>query len=126
MCVHQVQRTCSHCAVPRLLPTRSPQAPDDITGVFTQRLRWAMGALQILLRDNPLKAPGLTWVQGLLFWEAAAYHFLAIITIVLALVPVVYVFSGVAPLIAPRMWEFSAAFCTCDTRRAAHGGGTAA
>ncbi len=24
-------------------------APDDIGGVFTQRLRWAMGALQILI-----------------------------------------------------------------------------
>ena len=29
-------------------------APDDVSGVFQQRLRWAMGALQILLRANPL------------------------------------------------------------------------
>ena len=30
-------------------------APDHIADVMTQRLRWAMGALQILMRDNPLR-----------------------------------------------------------------------
>lgn len=29
-------------------------APVDVAGAFQQRLRWSMGALQILLRRNPL------------------------------------------------------------------------
>jgi hypothetical protein len=44
-------------------------APDHIADVMTQRLRWAMGALQILMRDNPLRL-----VRGphsaLCFWDA--------------------------------------------------------
>lgn len=30
-------------------------APDHISDVMTQRLRWAMGALQILMKDNPMR-----------------------------------------------------------------------
>lgn len=71
------------------------QAPDDLAGVFKQRLRWAMGALQILMRDNPLKRPGLSFAQSLLFWEAAAHHFLAVTTMLLGFLPVIYVFTEV-------------------------------
>lgn len=71
------------------------QAPDDLAGVFKQRLRWAIGAIQILMRDNPLKRPGLTLVQALLFWESAAHHFLAVTTMLLGLLPVVYIFVEV-------------------------------
>jgi hypothetical protein len=39
-------------------------APEDLGGVFKQRLRWAMGALQILYRDNPLRKRGLTMAQS--------------------------------------------------------------
>jgi cellulose synthase/poly-beta-1,6-N-acetylglucosamine synthase-like glycosyltransferase len=35
-------------------------APDDIHSTMTQRLRYAMGALQILIRENPLKLVGST------------------------------------------------------------------
>lgn len=71
------------------------QAPEDLCGVLGQRLRWAMGTLQILLRDNPLTRPGLTFVQSLLFWEAAVHHYLAITTVMLSLLPIVYIFTGV-------------------------------
>lgn len=48
-------------------------APTDISSAFQQRLRWAMGALQILLRTNPLLQVGavcacvrVRWRVGLL------------------------------------------------------------
>lgn len=51
--------------------------------------------LQILMRDNPLVHPGLTLVQSLLFWEAAAHHFVAIPTILLTVLPVIFMFTEV-------------------------------
>lgn len=40
-------------------------APDEIEAVFTQRLRWAMGALQILMRTNPLRlVSAAAWAQA--------------------------------------------------------------
>jgi cellulose synthase (UDP-forming) len=58
-------------------------------GTFLQRLRWAMGALQILYRSNPLHQPGLTWPQRLLFWESAASNWTAVPAIILAMMPIV-------------------------------------
>ena len=87
-------------------------APEDLVEVFQQRRRWAMGALQILFKDNPLCKPGLTIAQSLLFFEAAAYHFLAISTIILTIVPFLFVFLELAPIVAFSFWEFAAAFGT--------------
>lgn len=78
-------------------------APEDLTEVFQQRGRWAMGALQILLKDNPLCKPGLTVSQSLLFFEAAAYHFLAIPTLLFLILPFIFVFFGIAPI---TTWNF--------------------
>lgn len=78
-------------------------APDDLQTALTQRLRWAMGALQILARTNPLAEPGLNTVQSLLFFEALAHHYLAIATVLLALIPIPFLFSGYSPVVAPAM-----------------------
>jgi hypothetical protein len=51
--------------------------------------------LQILMRDNPLTRPGLTLVQSLLFWESAAHHFLALPTIMMSALPIIYMFTQV-------------------------------
>lgn len=51
--------------------------------------------LQILVRANPLTRPGLTFVQSLLFWESAAHHFLALPTILMSLLPIIYMFTEV-------------------------------
>ncbi|KAK9789026.1 hypothetical protein WJX73_003117 [Symbiochloris irregularis] len=87
-------------------------APDDVGGMFTQRLRWTMGALQILIRSNPLLLSGLTAPQALLFFESAACYLLSAGTIIMACLPIVYIFSEYSPLVAPRMYEFCATFCS--------------
>ncbi len=69
-----------------------------------------MGALQILFRTNPMSLPGLTLSQRLLFFEACFFHWLALPTVVLAILPVQYIFTHVAPLTCPNLWEFTLAF----------------
>lgn len=85
-------------------------APDDIISLFEQRLRWAIGALQIMLLDNPLTKPGLSFVQSLLFWEASFQYFLAYGTLLFCVSPIIYIFSGLAPMLLERLWEFCIAF----------------
>ncbi|KAL4421860.1 hypothetical protein ABPG77_001342 [Micractinium sp. CCAP 211/92] len=85
-------------------------APDHITDCMTQRLRWAMGAIQILMKDNPLRLPGLTVPQKLLFFEAAAHHYLAFSTIFMAVVPIVFLYSEVSPMVCAHLWEFALVF----------------
>ncbi len=87
-------------------------APEGLVEVFKQRQRWGMGAMQILFKDNPLKKTGLTFVQSILFYEAAAYHFLAIPTVILCMVPFVFIFATIAPVTVFHIWEFSLAFGT--------------
>ena len=68
-------------------------APDDVPGVFEQRLRWATGALQIWWRSNPLSRPGMTTTQRLLYYDTCAYPLLGASTLVLCAVPIVYLVS---------------------------------
>ena len=81
-------------------------APEDLSGVFLQRARWAMGALQILYRDNPLRKRGLTMSQSFLFFEIGAHHYLAIGTALATIVPLVYVYVEASPVIVQYLWEF--------------------
>lgn len=85
-------------------------APETISGVFKQRLRWAMGALQILYRDNPLRKRGLTMSQSFLFFEIGAHHYLAIGTALMAVVPLFYIFLSVSPVVVQYLWEFCIVF----------------
>lgn len=48
-----------------------------------------------VMPDNPLVHSGLTLVQSLLFWEAAAHHFVAIPTILLTVLPFIFMFTEV-------------------------------
>ncbi len=92
-------------------------------GVFEQRLRWAIGSLQILARDNPLAIPGLTFPQRLLFFESAAHHWLALPTLLMSLLPLAYLAAQVSVMQVEQMWEFVAAFgCYYGSNRAMVGG----
>ena len=68
-------------------------APDDVPGVFEQRLRWATGALQIWWRANPLRQPGMDATQRLLYYDTCAYPLLGVTTLVLCAVPIIYLVS---------------------------------
>ncbi|GAQ89401.1 cellulose synthase catalytic subunit [Klebsormidium nitens] len=80
-------------------------APDDVMTVLTQRQRWAMGSLQILCLDNPLLNGGLTIPQSLLFFQSCIQYTLALPTLLMALVPILFLFSGISPIHA-KVHEF--------------------
>ncbi len=69
-----------------------------------------MGAIQILVRENPLSVPGLSTIQAMLFWEATAQHLLAFGTIFVSIVPIPFAFTGYSPVVCPQLWEFTAVF----------------
>jgi len=55
--------------------------------------------------------PGLTLVQSLLFFEAAAHHWLAISTIFMALVPIIYLFCALSPMIVSALVLHAVLYC---------------
>ncbi len=69
-------------------------APDDVPSTFTQRLRWAQGAVQVYFRSHPLRIPGLSNIQSMLFYDACASHFVAPLIIIMALVPLIFLYFG--------------------------------
>lgn len=87
---------CAACIVLRNLLSDNPlvQSLKLLTVCCAACVGLRVG-LQILLSDNPLTRPGLTLVQALLFWEAAVHHFLALPTVLLSLLPLIYMFTEV-------------------------------
>jgi cellulose synthase (UDP-forming) len=69
-------------------------APEDLGTALTQRLRWAQGTLQILLRENPLLYKGLTLPQRLLYFNMAYSYFSGFVNLIFLLVPIFYLFFG--------------------------------
>ncbi|MCH8281555.1 MAG: glycosyltransferase [Chloroflexi bacterium] len=73
-------------------------APEDLRSVIGQRLRWAQGTIQVLLRQNPLTMGGLSVAQRLSYFETMwsyMYGFAAVIY--LAAGPLFLIF-GVLPV----------------------------
>ncbi|WP_336659486.1 glycosyltransferase [Leucobacter sp. USHLN153] len=75
-------------------------APEDLRTMLTQRLRWAQGTLQVMLRDNPLVKRGLSAGQRLMYF-ATMWSYLSGFTAVIYLAaPVCYLVFGVLPVTA--------------------------
>ena len=86
-------------------------APDDVEGTFGQKLRWTQGALQIYWRANPLRQPGMSALQRLLFFDSATYCATAPIMVVFAIAPAIFVLSdGVSPFAVHALSELCAVF----------------
>ena len=69
-------------------------APEDLGTALGQRLRWAQGTLQILLRENPLFHKGLTIAQRFLYFNMAYSYFSGFVNLIFLLVPIFYLFFG--------------------------------
>ncbi len=76
-------------------------APSDAVQYWTQRNRWALGAMQVLRRDNPFFAPGLTFGQRLSFLTTLAGWFDSWRTLAFMLVPPLVLITGASPIRAP-------------------------
>ena len=72
-------------------------APDDASGYLLQRNRWAIGAMQVLRRENPLSSSGLTIGQRLAFATTLFGWFDSWRTLTYILIPLAVVATGACP-----------------------------
>ena len=73
-------------------------APDDLSSTLKQRLRWAQGTIQVLMRENPLTKPGLSFWQRLQYFQTMYSYFSGFATLVFIACPIIYFFTGVVPV----------------------------
>lgn len=73
-------------------------APEDLRTMLQQRLRWAQGTLQVMLRENPLVQRGLTVGQRLMYFATMWSYLSGFAAIVYLAAPVVYLCFGVLPV----------------------------
>jgi cellulose synthase (UDP-forming) len=75
-------------------------APEDLGTMLGQRLRWAQGTLQVMLKDNPLVKRGLSGGQRLMYFATMWSYLSGFASIVYLAAPVIYLLSGVMPVTA--------------------------
>ncbi|WP_414566244.1 MULTISPECIES: glycosyltransferase [unclassified Anabaena] len=73
-------------------------APDDLSSTLKQRLRWAQGTIQVLVRENPLTKAGLSFWQRLQYFKTMYSYFSGFATLVFILCPIIYFFTGTIPV----------------------------
>ncbi|MDP5228522.1 MULTISPECIES: glycosyltransferase family 2 protein [Arthrobacter] len=75
-------------------------APEDLRTMLTQRLRWAQGTLQVMLRDNPLVKKGLNAGQRLMYFATMWSYLSGFAALAYLAAPVIYLVFGVLPVTA--------------------------
>ena len=73
-------------------------APEDLTTSLSQRLRWAQGNIQTMLRENPLTMKGLTWQQRLMYMATSWTYLSGFFALAYLLAPIGYLFFGWMPV----------------------------
>lgn len=73
-------------------------APDDLGSMLKQRLRWAQGTLQVMLRENPLVQRGLSVAQKILYFATMWSYLSGFAAVVYFVAPVVYLCFGILPV----------------------------
>ncbi|HEY0645069.1 MAG TPA: glycosyltransferase family 2 protein, partial [Nocardioides sp.] len=73
-------------------------APEDLRTMLQQRLRWAQGTLQVLLRENPLTQRGLSAGQRLMYFATMWSYLSGFAAVVYLAAPVVYLCLGILPV----------------------------
>lgn len=76
-------------------------APDDAASYMLQRHRWALGAMQVLRREDPLFGRGLSFGQRLAFMTTLFGWFDSWRTLAYMVIPMVVVATGAVPINAP-------------------------
>ncbi|OUL18386.1 cellulose synthase [Nostoc sp. RF31YmG] len=73
-------------------------APDDLSSTLKQRLRWAQGTIQVLVRENPLNKSGLSFWQRLQYFKTMYSYFSGFATVIFICCPIIYFFTGIIPV----------------------------
>ncbi|GES46450.1 hypothetical protein RsS62_57020 [Rhizobium dioscoreae] len=73
-------------------------AAENLTGYFVQRERWCQGGIQTLyLHNGPLRGPGLTLFQRIMFLPAS-WIVQYLVRLMILIIPIVYLWFGLLPL----------------------------
>ncbi|HEY9263214.1 MAG TPA: glycosyltransferase [Mycobacterium sp.] len=80
-------------------------APDDVRTMLTQRLRWAQGTVQVMLRENPLVQKGLSIGQRLMYWATMWSYLAGFAALAYIAAPAIYLIFGIMPVDA-YSWDF--------------------
>ena len=75
-------------------------SPQDLLALTIQRFKYAGGTLDIFWNDNPLRRPGLSSWQKLMYGTTIYSYFAPLWAVVFLLSPIVYCFTGIAPVAA--------------------------
>ena len=73
-------------------------APDDLRTSLQQRLRWAQGTIQVMLRENPFLQSGLSLGQRLMYFATMWSYLSGFFAIVYLGAPVAYLVFGLLPV----------------------------
>jgi cellulose synthase (UDP-forming) len=80
-------------------------APEDMQTMLTQRLRWAQGTIQVLLRENPLARKGLKIGQRLMYFATMWTYLSGYAAIIYFAAPIIYLLLGILP-VTSLSWDF--------------------
>lgn len=75
-------------------------APEDLGTMITQRLRWAQGTLQVMLKENPLTMRGLRWSQRVMYFSTMWSYLSGFAAVVYLAAPIIFLCFGVLPVTA--------------------------
>ena len=73
-------------------------APEDLGTMMKQRLRWAQGTVQVMLRENPLTERGLTLPQRLMYFATMWSYFSGFAALAFFIAPMIFLVAGVLPV----------------------------
>lgn len=77
--------------------------PETFDGYLKQRKRWAMGCIQVLLRDNPLTKRGLTLAQRIDYFGSIFYFFFGLPRLICLVAPLASLLFSTPPLKADML-----------------------
>lgn len=80
-------------------------APDDVGTMLTQRLRWAQGTIQVMLKENPLVQKGLSIGQRLMYWATMWSYLAGFAAVAYIAAPIIFLVFGIMPVQA-YSWDF--------------------
>lgn len=75
-------------------------APEDLGTMMQQRLRWAQGTLQVMLKENPLVQKGLSWAQRLMYFATMWSYLSGFFALVYLAAPIFFMVFDVRPVIS--------------------------
>ena len=77
--------------------------PETFDGYLKQRKRWAMGCIQVLLKDNPLTKRGLSLAQRIDYFGSIFYFFFGLPRVICLVAPLTSLLFSTPPLNADML-----------------------